>query len=286
MTALTVLQESEPLFTQALTVQELSWPQEYQFAMQALQKNDYLSQIAAQAPHSLQNAVINIAAIGISLNPALKHAYLVPRDGQVSLDISYMGLLHLAMESKAIIFGQARLVREADTYVNAGIDKAPMHTANTFGDRGEVVGVYCTVKLATGDFITEEMTREELNKVKAASKSAAKGKGPWMSWPEEMMRKTVVKRASKYWPHTDRLGTATNYLNDVEGNVQEIVVEGESTEFYPEERFAENFSAWSDLVASGARQPEDIIAIISSKHELTEVQIQAITSLGEQDVTE
>jgi recombination protein RecT len=38
-----------------------------------------------------------VAAIGITLNPASKLAYLVPRDGMVCLDISYMGLLHRAV---------------------------------------------------------------------------------------------------------------------------------------------------------------------------------------------
>ncbi|MCM4864553.1 recombinase RecT, partial [Escherichia coli] len=33
------------------------------------------------------------------------------------------------------------------------------------------------------------------------------------SFPDEMARKAIVKRASKYWPRRDRLDTAIDYLN-------------------------------------------------------------------------
>jgi len=207
-------------FQQIVTGNEVEWVKESQFAIQALQKNDYLAKVAWGNQASLQNAIINVAAVEISLNPALKHAYLVPRDGMVCLDISYMGLLHLAMADGAIVWGQSKLVYSNDTYTNNGIDKAPTHKQNTFGDKGDIVGCYCTVKLKSGDYITEEMDIEALNKVKGTSKSL-QGKGakysPWNTFPEEMMRKTVVKRASKYWPSCERLRTAVDVINEHEG---------------------------------------------------------------------
>ncbi|MCP5006447.1 MAG: DNA recombinase, partial [Planctomycetes bacterium] len=116
MTALTVIQESKHLFNDALSTTEVTWEKESQFALQALQKNDYLRDVASRATTTLQNSIINVAAIGISLNPALKHAYLVPRDKQVVLDISYMGLLHLAVKTGSILFGQSKLVYVNDEY--------------------------------------------------------------------------------------------------------------------------------------------------------------------------
>lgn len=204
----------ESLFSGALTGDVIQWKKESQFAIQALGNNKFLSDIAIKNQASLQNAIINVAAIGISLNPALKHAYLVPRDGKVCLDVSYMGLLSLAMSSGAIEWGQAKLVYQNDEYENIGIDKAPIHKQQTFGDKGAVVGVYCTVKTSSGDYLTEEMDIDALNKVKSTSKAA---NGPWKTWPEEMMRKTVVKRASKYWPNCEAVGKAVNVLNAHEG---------------------------------------------------------------------
>jgi len=186
---------------------------EANYAMQLLYANDFALKIALGNPVSVQNALRNASAIGISLNPANKHAYLVPRKGSICLDISYMGLLHLAMSTGSIEFGQAKLVYEKDVYENVGIDKPPVHKSNTFGDRGNLVGVYCVVRTNTGAYLTEEMTIDEVNQIKNRSESAKKGNGPWITDYFEMVRKTVIKRASKYWPKVDRLNTAIDLLN-------------------------------------------------------------------------
>jgi recombination protein RecT len=198
------------LFNAALSDQSITWQKEMQFAIQAFQKNEYLAKTATANPVSAQNAIINLAAIGITLNPAAKLAYLVPRDGMVCLDVSYMGLLHLAQSTGAIRWGQCKLVHQGDTYESNGLDAAPTHKYNAFGDRGPVVGGYCTVKTADGDYLTEEMSLAEIKAVEASSKAK---NGPWKNWWDEMARKTIVKRASKYWPRVDRLDAAINHLN-------------------------------------------------------------------------
>lgn len=196
---------------------------EMNYAIQLLTASSFAASIAMQNPVSVQNALRNASAIGISLNPANKHAYLVPRKGQsgmaICLDISYMGLMHLAQSTGSIEWGQAKLVYAADTYINQGIDKAPLHQYPAFGQRGELVGAYCTVKTSTGAYLTEEMSVEQLHSVRARSEAYSGGKqgkppsGPWVTDYEEMCRKTVVKRASKYWPKVDRLNQAIDYLN-------------------------------------------------------------------------
>lgn len=191
----------------------VSVPAEMNYAIQLLTANQYAAGIAVKNPVSVQNALRNASAIGISLNPANKHAYLVPRSGAICLDISYMGLMHLAQSTGSIEWGQAKLVYQADTYVNQGIDKAPLHQYPAFGSRGDLVGAYCTVKTSTGAYLTEEMSIEQLMKVKERSESGKQNKGPWHSDKEEMCRKTVVKRAAKYWPKVDRLNQAVEYLN-------------------------------------------------------------------------
>lgn len=208
----------EQFFNSVLTTDAIKWQKESQFAIQAMQKNDFLAKTAMQNQASLQNAIINVASIGISLNPANKHAYLVPRDGFVCLDLSYMGLLHLAMQSGSIIWGQAKIVYANDEYVNEGLDKPPTHKYKSFGDRGEPVGVYCTVKTPGGDYLTEEMDKSQVYDIRARSKAFTSGKKcPWNTDELEMWRKTVVKRASKYWPSCERLNVAIDALNQHEG---------------------------------------------------------------------
>jgi len=208
------VKQQEPLFVGAVTDQSVTWAKESQFAIQLLQKNDYLAKTAIANPVSAQNAIINVAAIGITLNPASKLAYLVPRDGMVCLDISYMGLLHLAQSTGAILWGQCKLVHENDTYESNGLDMAPTHKYKAFGERGAIVGGYCTVKTPAGDYLTEEMSVAEIKATEATSKAK---NGPWKNFWEEMARKTVVKRASKYWPRAERLDNAIQVINADEG---------------------------------------------------------------------
>lgn len=208
------VQRQMQLFNQSLSDDNIKWEKECQFAIQAFQKNEYLAKVAMANQASAQNAIINLAAIGVTLNPAAKLAYLVPRDGAVCLDISYIGLLKLAQDAGAILWGQCKLVHSNDSYENNGLDKQPTHKYQAFGDRGPVVGGYCTIKTPSGDYLTEEMSLDDIKQVEMSSKAK---NGPWKTFWAEMARKTIVKRASKYWPKSDRLDKAINYLNTESG---------------------------------------------------------------------
>lgn len=204
--------------TELAKITGVSVEAEKNYAIQQLYKNEVACTTAQRNPVSVQNAILNLSSIGISLNPALKHAYLVPRDGAICLDISYMGLMHLAQLSGSIEWGQAKIVYANDTYENQGLNKEPLHKYSAFGDRGEKVGVYCTVKLASGDFLTEEMSATQVYEVRDTSKSKNSNYSPWKTFEEEMWRKSVVKRASKYWPKvSDRFREAVDVINQHEG---------------------------------------------------------------------
>lgn len=202
--------DQKETFLSNVVDEKVNFAAESQFAVQALQGNKFLYDTAYKNSDSLRNAIINVAAIGISLNPANKHAYLVPRDGKVCLDVSYMGLLHLAMSTGSIKWGQCKLVHDNDSYESNGLEHAPSHKYNPFSNRGNVIGGYCTVKTADGDYLTEEMSLDDIKQVQNASKAK---NGPWQKYWNEMARKTIVKRASKYWPKVDRLDQAIHNLN-------------------------------------------------------------------------
>ncbi|MEB0078057.1 recombinase RecT [Pseudomonas sp. CCI3.2] len=206
-------------FGAVLTDRSLNFEREAEFAIQTISGNAYSLKIALQNRQSVINAVTNIAAIGISLNPAKKQAYLVPRDGKICLDISYIGLMDLAMATGAIRWAQAELVHASDSFALNGFDKLPTHTYNPFSkERGEVVGVYVVVKTSDGDYLTETMSIDDVNSIRDRSSAwkafVEKGtKCPWSTDPGEMGKKTCVKRAYKYWPKTERLEEAIHYLN-------------------------------------------------------------------------
>jgi recombination protein RecT len=189
------------------------------FAIQLLTASDYAIKIATENRQSVINAVTNIAAIGISLNPAKKQAYLVPRDGKICLDISYMGLLDIAIQSGSIRWGQSELVYSNDRFELHGFDQPPTHARDPFSkERGELIGVYVVVKTRDGDYLTSTMTAEEVFAIRDRTSSwrawtEKKKKCPWVTDEGEMVKKTVIKRAYKLWPKTDRLDQAVHYLN-------------------------------------------------------------------------
>ena len=216
---------TQQAFDAVLCDKSITFQREAEFAMQVMQGNDYLIKCAVQNPQSVIDAVTNIAAIGISLNPAKKHAYLVPRKGKICLDISYMGLMDLAIQSGSIRWAQAVLVHAADRFTIIGVDKPPVHERDPFAkDRGDIIGVYVVAKTADGDYLTETMTRDEIDGIMNRSESVKAGNTtPWKTDYGEMAKKTVVKRAQKYWPKTERLEAAVHHM-DTDGG-EGIVIE-------------------------------------------------------------
>lgn len=264
------VKDQETLFLPALVDESIKWEREAQFCIQAIQNNDYLAKIANNNPSSFQNAIINVAAIGVSLNPAEKRAYLVPRDGKVCLDVSYMGLLYIATSEGSIEWGQAKIVYENDLYENQGLTKEPVHRYNAFQNRGNPIGCYCTVKLPTGDYMTEEMDRESIHDIRNRSAGFKSGKNtPWKTDELEMWRKTVVKRASKYWPQPQksRLMQAVDMLN----NENNEGLDSESVDITPISET--DLSNLIDVIADSGRTNEHFCKWASSmfKREIKDV---------------
>lgn len=206
-------------FQSRLTNNNLNFEVEAGFAVQQLESNDYLLTVATGNRQSVINAVTNVAAIGISLNPARKQAYLVPRDKKVCLDISYIGLVDLATQSGSIVWAKSELVYEEDSFSMGEPGTLPKHQFNPFAkNRGQVIGAYVVVKTPSGEYLCDAMSIDEIHSIRdrsSAWKSWIKDKRscPWVTDPGEMSKKTVIKRASKMWPKNDRLNMAIQHLN-------------------------------------------------------------------------
>lgn len=221
----------EGAFNDVLSDKAIKFKAEAEFAVQVLMNNDYSLGIAVNNPDSVRNAVINLAAIGLSLNPAKKQAYLVPRKSAICLDVSYIGLVELAISSGSVRMAKAELVREKDVFELNGFDREPTHKFKPFDrGRGEIVGVYCVAKTAHGDWVTDTMAIDEVYAIRDRSESYKSGKTtPWKTDPGEMIKKTIVKRASKMWPKTDRLDEAIHHLNTDGGEGVVEVMGGRET---------------------------------------------------------
>lgn len=226
------LDEIEDKFI-AVAPKSISYRKERSFAAGILKNNSYLMNAAKNNPSSFQDAIINVASIGLSLNPAEKLAYLIPRNvkssdnkwvTKVFLEPSYVGMLRLATDSGSVEWVQAALVYHKDNFTDHGPGNKPTHEYQAFAkDRGEFVGVYCTAKTSKGDYLTNMMTAEEVFSIRERSESWSRGKvgkkGPWESDFGQMAKKSVIRQAFKTWPSTDerRMSEAVGLSNENEG---------------------------------------------------------------------
>lgn len=199
------------------------WQEESQFALQAVKNSARLLECD---PGTIQDAIINVAAVGLTLNPAHGYAYLVPESIKFGegdwrkvcqLRVSFKGLIKLANDSGVAKWVKADVVKKNDTFKFNGAWELPTHEMEPFGDRGPSVGVYCTIKTHDGEYLTEVAPWSEVMKAKAAAKT----KNVWDQWEDEMAKKFIIKRASKQWPKGEgyeHLSEAIDTINKYEGS--------------------------------------------------------------------
>lgn len=225
-----IIQLAEPKFTELAMLHNIpsfTFARESEFAFQILKQNAYLAEIACGNQDSLKEAIINVAATGLSLSPIHKQAYLVPRKRRVCLDISYQGFVDLATSRGAIVWAKAELVRERDQFEHTGVNKEPIHIIKAvFGDRGVIVGGYCLAKMPTGDLLVDYMTIQEIHAIRDRSegwkafKAGTAKSSPWQTDEGEMVKKTLIRRAYKSWPKSvaqEVMNRAASVVDEADG---------------------------------------------------------------------
>ena len=150
------------------------------------------------APESVVASVLDCARLGLKPGP-LGHVYFVPYGKECQLIIGYRGLIALALRSGDIAAVEAHPVFASEVFaVELGSEPKITHTPDYTVPRApqNVVAVYAIAHRKDGRSIFDVMTRAEIEAIRNRSK--ARG-GPWSTDWIEMARKTVVKRAAKYW---------------------------------------------------------------------------------------
>ena len=253
----------EPSFNNVLSDATMSFKREAEFAIQQISKSDYSLSMAVRNQQAVRDAVTNVAAVGLSLNPVRKQAYLVPMDNRIQLMISYMGLLDLAIDSGSVLWGQAKIVYGHDVFRLNGYDKPPTHEFAPFDkNRGDMIGVYVVVKTPGGDYLTDHMTIDDAFDIRDRTNSwkawiSKKKKCPWVTDEAEMIKKTVIKRASKTWPKTARLDKAVGYLNTDGGEGIDMSEDSRPQTPVAQSAAPFNLGSWIDRI-SGASDLDEI----------------------------
>jgi len=115
------------------------------------------------------------------------------------------GILKKLRNSGQISTISAQVVYENDEFsYNPGTAELN-HNPDWFSERGEPVGVYAIAELKDGGRQVEIMNKAQLDEVRKVSKSGSdrdtgEPAGIWKTWPQEMWKKTVLRRIAKYLP--------------------------------------------------------------------------------------
>jgi len=182
---------------------KMNFNREAGFAIQILTQNEFL---ASCDQNSIRNAVVNVSLTGLTLNPALKYAYLIPRNKKCILDISYIGMIKLLTDAGAVKNVDAAVIYSNDKWdYRKGTDPYFKHVP-ALQNRGDKIGVYAVAFFRDGGFQFEVLGKEEIEKIRATSESwkneNARKFSPWETWEDEMWKKTALKRIFKLLPKT------------------------------------------------------------------------------------
>lgn len=183
---------------------------ETSFAIQAVNANSYLSQAT---PASVAKAIWNVGITGLSLNPVLKLAYITPRkvgqNVEAILMPSYQGLVKLITDTGSVKQVYAHCVFEGDEFeVILGGEYSVKHIPKFKSDK--VTHAYAVGVLHDGTRQYEVMGIDQINVIRDMSdgwkafKANKASSAIWDTWDDEMARKTVIKRLTKYLPKTDK----------------------------------------------------------------------------------
>ncbi|EOC0012469.1 recombinase RecT [Cronobacter turicensis] len=212
----------------------LSFAKECVFAKHVINNSPYLTELASRNLKSFEVAFLQLATSGLTLDPAQKMAYLVPRMGRVFLDVSYIGLSRMATDEGLCEDIVVELVFERDNFKSNGRRKSPEHSFDPFADKGDLIltsldkgqtgdrgkfrGAYVDYLMKDNRNLVYFITKEELAAARAVSESWKKAeereKSPWFRFPWAMVRKSAIKQTIHQIPgNRTRTSSIIEYLN-------------------------------------------------------------------------
>ena len=146
-------------------------------------------------PASFFAAMLTLTQLGIE--PDGRRAHLIPYGKTVQLILDYKGIAELVMRSGIVSTLHADVVCENDEF-QADKGQIVFHRVDYRKPRGEVYAVYAICRFKDGAEKTDVMTRDEVESVRARSRAGKAG--PWVTDWNEMAKKTVFRRLSKWLP--------------------------------------------------------------------------------------
>lgn len=199
---------------------------------------------------SVFKAIRTLAAAG--LVPDGREAAIVPFSGQAQAMPMVSGLIKVARNSGKIQSLWAEVVYEGEEFVvwaDQG-ERKFRHDYDPLKRSGVIRGAYAVAKLSDGTVDMEPMSMEQIEKRRRASanQKGDKPTGIWAQWPEEMIKKTVIRSLCK------RLPMSTEDMERLMKE-QDAVPMRDITPERPTETLAQRFMATAAPVAPQEPEP-------------------------------
>lgn len=195
----------------------LKWRSELQYALKIIRGNEQLRDCE---PESIKLSMLEVAYSGLTLAPSLGHGYLIPYGKVCTFSPGYKGILHLVYKGGTLKSVQPGLHKPGDPKWRVWTDEAGKHIEHEEGPDAArsakpTQHAYVIARFTSGDRHIEVMDAEQLGKIEfAATHKRARddsGKSVWVDnpkggmvwrgpWRSQMEIKSVIRRASSYWP--------------------------------------------------------------------------------------
>jgi len=194
---------------------------EASYLLQAVNKN---KQLAKCDRISVIESLMNVANIGLTLNPVSKLAYLVPRwnssdnKTECCLEPSYQGLVKLLTDTGSVRSIYSYVVYEGDEFEEV-LGTRPEIIHKPKRQSKNIIMVYAVAVLPNGSQQIEVMSKTEVEEIREYSSSYQSYKNGkiktciWITNESEMYRKTVIRRICKYLPKSDKWERINNAIN-------------------------------------------------------------------------
>ncbi len=149
-------------------------------------------------PGSIISAALRAATMGLSVEPSIGQAYLVPFKDKATLVVGWKGIYHMAIRTGEYRYLELHHVYEGETVTQDRMTGIHRFEGGKKSDR--VIGYLLYFKLMNGFEKTFYMTVEEcLSHGKMYSKTFNRDDSIWKKNPDAMCRKTVMRLGLTRW---------------------------------------------------------------------------------------
>lgn len=169
------------------------------------------SKLSGCNPHSIIDACITVAQLGLDLSPVLSHAYLVPFKGSIQLIVSARGYTALLARTGWKL--KTYIVNEGDDfeYHIDGFEETVKFVKDLDGGDGAFKYAVALAQSPDGTLYVEVMNASQIDKHRLVSSNQnGKPSGVWAQWFDEMAIKTVAKKLVKKLPIGEEMAYAVN----------------------------------------------------------------------------